>query len=194
MAALSDIGEAMPKLYEAYLINKLPLTTPDNTIIIANFTRFLQLLTRSEEALLNIVIESKDSTLPPSFREEVLTRRTLAPTGTITTVTTNGVSTASLAPIEEVKVDYAKFRSEWYTRALAPHTQKGTNLLEELAVANPVNNDNITAMCEYYLTMMQWVMYYYTGRPVTTNLSYPYLLAPMLADSVTYLREGRSDW
>lgn len=88
------------------------------------------------------------------------------------------------------EVDFEKFRTKWYERALSPRTPEasllgvGVNLDEE-----------IDSMCLEYFRGIQWTLQYYMfGQDhVTTRYVYPYHYAPLVEDLFRVLMESDTD-
>ncbi|CAK7995077.1 XRN 5-3 exoribonuclease [uncultured virus] len=85
-------------------------------------------------------------------------------------------------------IDYEKFRSGWYIKALGP-------IYEPNPFPFTISNRDISKMCLSYLQGLVWVYKYYKfgHQNVTWLWYYPYFYAPMLLDIYVTLRDSSDE-
>ena len=88
------------------------------------------------------------------------------------------------------KFDIDRFRSAWYSYALAPRSNMNT--ISSLLGYDPyqVKNEDIVKMSSHYLTGLSWIYNYYTKGPryINQRWYYPYLHSPNFRDIYATLK------
>lgn len=81
----------------------------------------------------------------------------------------------------ESPLDLGLYKALWYRRALGPRITI-TDDNETEVLSRYVNSQSLHNMLAQYVYGLQWVVDYYSGKPINTDWWYPYEYAPLLAE------------
>ena len=179
-AGVNDYDNSIDKIIDQYKKVGKPITD-QNGIIWENYVEVLGEIAKIEPMLLR-----HEAYQPTKYTSEVFRY------SKVITQAAAGVEQGKLQVQQErqSRFDLNRFRSAWYSYALAP---RGDNsIIENLLGYNPnvVTQDNITQMTYHYLSGIAWVYNYYTKGNKHTNQRwyYPYHHAPTISDTHIVLK------
>lgn len=172
--AMEDLPTAIDNLLRCYEKVGLPLYS-QGKVDYAALQKVLSLYPE-EDMLLR---ESTRTAKPPNFLVSSVTYRTV-------------ISSGKRATIK--KLDYAAFSSSWYRLALGPRSME--EVAERLLGKKPfaVTRERIEAMCQNYLSGIQWIWNYYMGlQDLDLAWYYAYHHAPTIRDLSSQAMQERKE-
>ena len=180
MVSLEDVDNALNLLIELYSKLNLNLSLITGQIIWENLNKFFEQISLIEKTLL-AQKAMHEWTFPFTILEKILPKQL----NDIKALRTEGPRT-KYKLVEFTDETFEIFKYEWYENIFGAHTDEANEWCGRNDI-NLVTFDEVGTMINQYLSMFQWILYYYLGGAIKNDIIYPYRHAPLLIDVRTTL-------